>query len=215
MNVAGLVNEIDRRIRALPKPTTQPIRAVRREFSKRLREESPEEVLALGEALLGSHRWVGYELIANHPTAMRLLDVAAVERLGRDIDSWWSVDAFARIISGPAWREGLLQDSVIQRWAESEDRWWRRAALVSTVALNDLSRGAAGDTRRTLDICARLAEDRDDMVIKAMSWALRELVPCEPEATRRFVAEFEDVLAARVKREVRNKLNTGLKNPKR
>ncbi len=146
---------------------------------------------------------------------MQLLDAAEVETLGRGIDSWWSVDAFARIISGPAWREGLLQDSVIRRWAESDDRWWRRAALVSTVALNDRSRGGTGDTVRTLDICARLAADRDDMVIKAMSWALRELVPWDPDATRRFIADHEDTLAARAKREVRSKLETGLKNPKR
>jgi hypothetical protein len=53
------------------------------------------------------------------------------------------------------------------------------------------------------------------MVIKALSWALRELVPWDPDATRRFLADYEDTLAARVKREVRNKLNTGLKNPKR
>jgi 3-methyladenine DNA glycosylase AlkD len=215
VDVAGLANEIDRRIQALPEQSTEPVRRVRREFSKRLQGEPPEDVLALGEALIDRHRWVGYELIANHPNAMQLLDAAEVERLGRGMDSWWSVDAFARIISGPAWREELLQDEVIRRWAESDDRWWRRAALVSTVALNDRSRGGTGDTVRTLDICARLATDRDDMVIKALSWALRELVPWDPDATRRFLADYEDTLAARVKREVRNKLNTGLKNPKR
>ncbi|MDJ0498976.1 MAG: DNA alkylation repair protein [Acidimicrobiia bacterium] len=215
MDVAGLANEIDQQIRALPEQTTEPVRRVRCEFSKRLQGEPAEDLLALGQALLERHRWVGYELIANHPTAMQLLDAAEVERLGRGMDSWWSVDAFARIISGPAWREGLLQDDVIRRWAESDDRWWRRAALVSTVALNDRSRGGTGDTMRTLDICARLAPDRDDMVIKAMSWALRELVPWDPDATRRFVADHEDILAARAKREVRNKLDTGLKNPKR
>ncbi len=210
-----MANEIDQQIRALPEQTTEPVRRVRCEFSKRLQGEPAEDLLALGQALLERHRWVGYELIANHPSAMQLLDAAEVERLGRGMNSWWSVDAFARIISGPAWREGLLQDYDIRRWAESDDRWWRRAALVSTVALNDRSRGGTGDTMRTLDICARLAADRDDMVIKAMSWALRELVPWDPDATRRFVADHEDMLAARAKREVRNKLDTGLKNPKR
>lgn len=215
MDVAGWADEIDLRIRALPEQSTQPVRRVRREFSKRLQGEAPEDVLALGEALIDRHRWVGYELIANHPTAMQLLDAAKVERLARGMDSWWSVDALARIIAGPAWREGLLADDVIRHWAESDSRWWRRAALVSTVALNDRSRGGTGDTMRTLDICDRLAADRDDMVIKAMSWALRELVPWDPDSTRRFVAHHEGILAARTKREVRNKLNTGLKNPRR
>ena len=50
---------------------------------------------------------------------------------------------------------------------------------------------------------------------KALSWALRELVVHDPDAVREFLEEHEDALAARVKREVRNKLTTGLKNPRR
>ena len=56
--------------------------------------------------------------------------------------------------------------------------------------------------------------DYDDMVVKALSWALRELVPHDPDAVRDFLSQHEEALAARVKREVRNKLTTGLKNPK-
>jgi hypothetical protein len=41
------------------------------------------------------------------------------------------------------------------------------------------------------------------------------LVVHDPEAVEAFLAEHEDVLAARVKREVRNKLTTGLKNPRK
>lgn len=55
----------------------------------------------------------------------------------------------------------------------------------------------------------------DDKVIKALSWAVRALVVHDSEALRAFLSEDEDVLAARVKREVRNKLTTGLKNPGR
>jgi 3-methyladenine DNA glycosylase AlkD len=51
------------------------------------------------------------------------------------------------------------------------------------------------------------------MVVKALSWALRALVPHDPEAVSEFLEANEDILAARVKREVRNKLTTGLKNP--
>ena len=57
--------------------------------------------------------------------------------------------------------------------------------------------------------------DRDDMVVKAMSWALRELIPHDRLAVETFLEKHEDVLASRVKREVRNKLETGLKNPRR
>ena len=87
-----------------------------------------------------------------------------------------------------------------------------RSALVCTVALNAPSRGGKGDRERMLDICERLAGDGDDMVVKALSWALRELSKREPVAARRFLKQHDAVLAARVKREVRRKLETGKKN---
>ena len=52
-------------------------------------------------------------------------------------------------------------------------------------------------------------------MIKALSWALRELAVREPEAVVLYLRENDEVLAPRVKREVRNKLETGLKNPGR
>ena len=71
-----------------------------------------------------------------------------------------------------------------------------------------------GDVPRTLAVCELLLHDRDDMVVKALSWALRELIPWDAQAVEAFLAEHESVLAGRVKREVRNKLRTGLKNPR-
>jgi 3-methyladenine DNA glycosylase AlkD len=64
-------------------------------------------------------------------------------------------------------------------------------------------------------VCRILAGDRDDTVVKALSWVLRELVQREADAVQQFLDEYDNVLAARVKREVQNKLKTGLKNPPR
>ena len=131
------------------------------------------------------------------------------------MSSWDAVDGFARTLSGPAWLQGMASDALIRRWAMSDDLWWRRAALVSTVALNMRSHGGAGDTWRTLEICELLAADHEDTVQKAMSWALRELVWHDADAVRSLLETRDDHIAARVKREVRNKLTTGLKNPRR
>ena len=98
------------------------------------------------------------------------------------------------------------------KWAKSKDRWWRRAALVSTVPLNVKARGGRGDARRTLRICALLIDDRDEMIVKALSWALRALVERDPNAARQFVEENRARLPALVLREVRHKLVTGRKN---
>jgi 3-methyladenine DNA glycosylase AlkD len=216
-DVKPVAARMDAELRALPVRNTPNERAVCRRLFRELAPASPEFILALArELLLGyDHRWIAYELIESHPGAFQRLGQAELEELGRGIDSWWTVDSFARTLSGPAWLKRQVPDDLIHRWAGSEDRWWRRAALVSTVALNAPSHGGFGDVPRTLAVCRRLVDDHDDMVVKAMSWALRELLVFDPDAVRRFLAEHEVALAARVKREVRNKLDTGLKNPGR
>jgi hypothetical protein len=50
--------------------------------------------------------------------------------------------------------------------------------------------------------------------VKALSWALRELAMREAAAVKAFLAEHGERVAARVRREVSNKLRTGLKSPR-
>lgn len=216
MNPEELATEIIAELESLPEMKTAPMRRVRREYSKRLKFELAGFVLEVAHAIVGSgkHRWVAYELIHDHPPAFRSLDREKLEALGQGINSWDTVDSFSRTLSGPAWRDGLIGDDTIRDWAHSDDRWWRRAAVVSTVALNMRSHGGEGDVPRTLAICQILRDDHDDMVVKAVSWALRELAVHDPGAVREFLSRNEGILAARVKREVRNKLETGLKNPR-
>jgi 3-methyladenine DNA glycosylase AlkD len=210
-----LVEEIQQRLAATRPFTTANVRAVRREYSKRLKHSPGRDVVALALSLLASDtcRWFGYELILHHQQAAASLGSRDVERLGHGIHSWDTVDAFGLYIAGPAWRERQIPDSVIHRWARSRDLWWRRAALVATVALNMAARGGSGDTPRTLRVCRMLVADREDMVVKALSWALRAMALRDPAAARRFLAQHQARLAARVLREVRNKLTIGLKNP--
>lgn len=216
-NPEEVAAKIDAEIRALHLRNTPNVRAIRRKYTKLLKDASPEFVLDLARSLiqLYGNRWISYELIRNHREAFRSLGEAELDELGQGMNSWSSVDTFGRILSGPAWRKGQISDHVIHSWAQSEDLWWRRAALVSTVAWNLRSQGGKGDVARTFAVCRLLARDHEDMVVKAMSWALRELVVHDAEAVEGFLEEYEDALAARVKREVRNKLTTGLKYPQR
>lgn len=210
-------------IAALPQRTTAAVRKVRREHSRALRAADATLVIELARELLtrdggngrSGLRWVAYELIRSHKPAFESLDDTLLDELGQGMRSWDTVDDFSRTLSGPAWLRGIASDALIHGWAASEDLWWRRAALVSTVALNMRSYGGAGDTPRTLAICDTLAADREDMVQKALSWALRELVWHDSDAVQSFLDSHDHHLAARVKREVRAKLTTGLKNPRR
>jgi 3-methyladenine DNA glycosylase AlkD len=185
-----------------------------RALARQLKAASHAEVIGVVTALVEQGvfevRNAGYGLVRR---LRPRLTPELVERWGQGNDNWCSVDTFATCVAGPAWLRGEIDDALVLGWTESADRWWRRTALVSTVALNLRSRGGSGDVRRTLMLCAPLVADRDDMVVKALSWALRSLVAWDPEAVARFIAEHD--VAARVRREVRNKLATGKKNPGR
>ncbi len=221
IEIDSIVAEIDGRLRALPSPKIENLRAVRREFSKHLAKTSPQVLIAVALRLLEldrngtGYRFVAYELVCHHRAALGSLGEKELELFGQGIDSWDDVDTFACYLAGPAWREHQVPDELIHRWARSTNRWWRRTALVCTVALNNKARGGRGDTARTLEVCRILVKDRDDMVVKAMSWSLRELSRRAPEAVQAFLVEHKGVLAPRVVREVNTKLTTGLKNPHR
>jgi 3-methyladenine DNA glycosylase AlkD len=212
-----MVNRIQFRLQALPVRNTAAVRALRREFSKRLMAAEPRTVLDVSYRLLHLsqylYRFIAYELIAHHRATLGSLKIKQLELLGKSMDSWGAVDTFACYLAGPAWRENQIADAGIHRWTRSTDRWWRRAALVSTVPLNNKTRGGKGDTQRTLEVCRLLMADRDDMVVKALSWALRELAKRDARSVRAFLQENQSRLPPRVIREVHNKLRTGLKNP--
>lgn len=217
-DIATLNRAIESRLRAIGLARVNNVRAIRREFSSEIKLLSATQVIELAVLLLRSNelipRFVAYELVHYHVGALRSLNSRNIVMLGEGIDSWAAVDTFACYLSGPAWREGQIPDSVIRSWTRSKDRWWRRAAVVSTVALNNKARGGRGDTKRTIEICELVVGDHDDMVVKALSWALRELSKRDPKVVGTFIRGHESQLHPRVLREVRNKLRTGLKNPK-
>jgi 3-methyladenine DNA glycosylase AlkD len=214
--IVRLAREIRSQLNLMTSPTTAAVRATRREFSRRIASAAPESVIQLALHLLDENsdllRFFSYELITHHKLASKQLTIDDLLKLGRGLNSWSSVDSFAMYLSGPMWAQGRLSDKMVATWARSKDRWWRRTALVSTVALS--RRGNPDDLLKVTKICSLLTTDRDDMVAKALSWALREVAKKHPPEARAFLAEHKHTLAARVLREVNNKLRTGLKTPR-
>jgi 3-methyladenine DNA glycosylase AlkD len=198
-----------------------PIEQVRTEARSRARgfRNDPHELVVEASRLaLAGREEFAFELFRAAPRAVLVMTPAQVRALLPTLHDWKSTDCFGSFVSGVAWREGVLADRDIQSWARSSGLWIRRAALVSTVPLNLNARGSTapkGEPARTLRICEMLADDHEDMIVKAVSWALRVLATKNPAAVRRFLGEHEHRLAARVLRETRNKLTTGLKNPKK
>ena len=211
-SAADLAPELLGEIAALPKRDTPSIRAVRRDWSAKLKAASPVEVIAFAQAYERAAgqggKWVAYELIRFHKGAFAAMGEGEVADFATRVSSWGGVDAFGTILAGPVWANGRVSDSLVDGWSRSPDRWLRRLALVATV-------GGRIEAARALPLCRQLVGDRDDMVEKALSWALRELSRRDRAAVEAFLADADAQLAARVKREVRHKLATGLKTPRR
>ena len=80
------------------------------------------------------------------------------------------------------------------------------------IALNQKARGGKGDSKQTLEICTLVVDDHQEMMTKALSWALRELAKIDKEPVAEFIATYRNRLHKRVLREVAHKLEFGTKN---
>lgn len=153
--------------------TVPNIRPIVKDLNKEFKPKEAQEVVEFAKQLNATRileaQQIAYEVLDKHKAAQRSLMLDDLLELGEGIDNWVSVDCFAGYLAGPAWREGQIADEVIEEWAQSEDLWWRRAAVVCTVALNQKARGGTGDPERTLKICSLVANDQEDMVAKSLS----------------------------------------------
>ena len=196
--------------------TAPNIKKVVKECLLEIKSWSPEKILEFARDLVQTKilecNQVAFLLLWENKDASKLIRLKDIEELGQNIDNWASVDTLSILVAGQAWRENQISDNDVLNWLKSDNRWWRRTAVVSTVPLNLRARGGAGDTKRTLLICKKVVDDRDDMIVKALSWALRELSKSDKPAVEKFMAKYDSRLAGRVQREVYTKLKTGRKN---
>ena len=196
--------------------TVPDVRRIARSHARELKADPAEAVdVALALVARRNHdaRQVAYEILGAIPTARDGLGVKQLEALSDGNDNWAAVDGFCSALSGPQYSAGVLAPAVLERWARSRDPWMRRAALATVAtAFQRASLRGRSPVTPSVRVCALLVDDRHDHVVKALSWALRNLSSRDRAVVERFVAEHEARLAARVKREVARKLTTGTKN---
>jgi 3-methyladenine DNA glycosylase AlkD len=196
--------------------TNPDIKALLKEIRAKYGPGSPRAWIDLCKALVATGVFecqvLAYEMIGRDRKLLEALEYRDLSELGRHLDNWASVDHYTVGIFGVLWGRGVVKDSHIDKLLESDSFWDRRVAVVSTVALNLKSRGGKGDTPRTIAVCERVVDERQDMIQKALSWALRELSKRDREAVLAFLERYELRLANRVVREVNHKLDFGTKN---
>jgi len=95
------------------------------------------------------------------------------------ISSWADHDALAHYLLGPMMLSQPSRMRKAFKWAQSRDRWHRRAACV---ALIQSTRRKVFFPRITR-LSNLLLRDPDDMVQKGLGWLLRETAKADPQKT--------------------------------
>jgi 3-methyladenine DNA glycosylase AlkD len=109
---------------------------------------------------------------------LRPADMTLLERLIRQSKTWAFVDELAVAITGPLVERSSDLNRALDRWAEDDDFWLRRAAMLAL--LRPLRRGRGG-FRRFARYAERMLEDREFFIRKAIGWVLRETGKAQPD----------------------------------
>lgn len=202
-------------------PTRQRVHGVRTPASRKLAREwvrsdpdrTDTETLAVIEALWNGEsrdeRALGLEILCQRPDIVAGLRRSDFDRWRRDIDNWAIGDFLGYRILGPWVIVGQERLGYLDRLIGSRDVWSRRLALTATV---HLSRESGDYAQATLALVDRVVDEREVMITKAVSWALRAMTDRHPADVAGYLESRGDRIAAAARREVRNKLNTGRKD---
>ena len=147
---------------------------------------SPSECLALAVQLWREPVWdlkiVAARLLAHDSVPPTERPWRFVRARMTDLDGWAVADNLASVGS-----RCLLADprrlDIAECWIGSPHLWTRRASLVFTLPWTRDGR----DPERMLGWAARLAEDPQWFIQKAIGWWLRELSKHDPRRVRRFL----------------------------
>ena len=159
-----------------------------------------DEALSLGERLW-REPMRDLKIVAGQILARKSIEPDAkvwgfvTERLA-ELDGWAVADNLADVASRCLIADVSRLDAV-ESWIERPHLWTRRATLVFTLPWAKGDR----DPTRMLGWAARLADDREWFIQKAVGWWLRELSKRDPERVRRFLEEYGRKLTGVAKRE--------------
>ncbi|HEV3096067.1 MAG TPA: DNA alkylation repair protein [Candidatus Dormibacteraeota bacterium] len=105
-------------------------------------------------------------------------DIQLLERLIRESKTWAFVDELAVAITGPLLQRSPELARTLDRWAQDQDFWIRRAAML---ALLPALRRGAGDFPRFARYADTMLAEREFFIRKAIGWVLRETGKRQPD----------------------------------
>jgi 3-methyladenine DNA glycosylase AlkD len=202
MNIAVVMEQLDARLRAAADPDRASaeraylksdlthlgvgVPATRRAVKSTLAEHGPvghDDLIALVDVLWATTRYerrlAAVELLTGSTDPLSVADAAWLEDLLRACRTWALLDPMVIGAVGVlVERDPAGWDPIVRRWADDEDHWVRRAALLAH--LPALRRGE-GNWDRFSEFADGMLEEREFFVRKAIGWVLRETAKRRPQ----------------------------------
>ena len=177
-----------------------PRRLASKPILKAAKTQDPDELLDLVDQLWEEpHRefhYVGMDTIRAGAKNLRASDLPRVRALIEKTPWWDTVDSLAIHTVGTLVTTHPELVEVMDDWAESDDVWIARTAILHQLMYKERT-----DTNRLFTYCEMRMEHTDFFMRKAIGWALRHYARTDPDAVKTFVAEHEDGLSGLSRRE--------------
>ena len=154
---------------------TAVVRKIAKKFWREVKGFSKAEIFALCEILFTSdfveEAFVASFLLPNMLERLEPADLAVFKVwIERYVNNWAKCDTFCNHTVGGLVEKHPESVGEVKSWAESENRWLRRAAAVSLIV--PAKKGLF--LQEALEISNMLLNDEDDMVQKGYGWLLKE-----------------------------------------
>jgi 3-methyladenine DNA glycosylase AlkD len=156
----------------------QAVRMVKRENSGLNRHVLVALARSLWSRPLFERRMMAVLLLETFQPLLQPVDIQLLERLIRESKTWAFVDELAVAIVGPLVERSPKLLPVLDRWAQDDDFWLRRAAMLAL--LLPLRRGE-GDFPRFARYAQAMLHEREFFIRKAIGWILRETAKKRPD----------------------------------
>lgn len=174
---------------------TNAVRKISQAGFQSLKSLGKELIFNLCEDLLDTHadaeRLIAFDWAFRCRRQYAEADFARFEGwLERYVDSWGSCDDFCTHAFGCLLYSFPAHLPKLDRWAQAENRWLRRAAAV--VVIYSVRRKAHVET--AFHLADLLLTDGDDLVQKGYGWLLKETSKAEPRQVFAYVMQNKTVM---------------------
>ena len=169
----------------------QPLRAVARAFLTEHPDIDRAALIALGQTLwkrpIYDLKAVAVALLERRTKDLVTADLDLVEDLLRRSHTWALVDWLCTKVAAPLVEaDPGAAAATLERWSRDEDFWIRRSSLLAQLPA---LRAGGGDFELFASFAARMVEEKEFFIRKAIGWVLRDVSRKRPDLAFGFLSD--------------------------